>query len=312
MGDEKGSVLAFSAVAMVVIMLFASMAIDVGCLLTAKNQLQAAADAAALAGATGLMISQSLATNRAVTIASRNTCINQPVMLGAGDVTFPTSSQIRVQASQNVNIFFARVVGINSVFVSAVAVAEIGTLVSTPGPRPFALPDMGWPPFSPVIVKAGNLNNPDAPARDAGFYYPIAPDGPGAQEYLENIVNGCSSSIGIGSVIDVEPGNMIGPTNMGIDQILSQDPGAWFDPLNCTIEGSSFSGYTSPRVIKVPLYDPDFAPDSGRNTITVTGLAAFFIMGVQGRDVWGIFLPKLDEGTAGSGNSLLYGAKLIQ
>jgi hypothetical protein len=192
-----------------------------------------------------------------------------------------------------------------------VAVAEIGTLVTTPGPRPFALPDMGWPDYTEVIIKAGNLNDPDAPARDSGFYYPIAPDGAGAQEYLDNIVNGCSSSIGIGSVIDVEPGNMIGPTQQGIDQLLSQDPGAWFDPLNCTIQGSSYNGYTSPRVIKVPLYDPELAPDSGRNTITVTGLAAFFITGVQGRDVRGIFLPKLDKGTAGSGNSMLYGAKLI-
>jgi len=310
MRNERGSIIVFSVLAMVVIMLFASMAIDVGCLLTARNQLQAAADASALAGATGLTISQDVARNRAVTIASRNMCINQPVQLAQGDVTFPTLTRIRVQASQNVNVFFARVVGINSVFVSAVAVAELGQIIRTPGPRPWALPDLGWQRGAPVVIKPGNLNNPDAPARNAGFYYPIAPDGPGAQEYLENILYGSSSSIGIGDVIDVEPGNMIGPTAQGINSLIAQDPYATWDGSN--IVSSSYSGLTSPRIIKVPLYDVNDPPDSGRNTITVTGLAAFFITGVSGQNVTGVFLTKLTQGTQGSGNSMLYAAKLIQ
>ena len=49
--DEKGTILALTAVSGVMIILFASMAIDVSCILTARNQLQSGVDASALAGA---------------------------------------------------------------------------------------------------------------------------------------------------------------------------------------------------------------------------------------------------------------------
>ena len=90
--NEKGSILVFSTVTMVVVLLFASLAIDVGCILTARNQLQSAVDASALSGSIGLIIDQSEAIHRAILMAGKNTVINQSVALGADQVSFPNSS----------------------------------------------------------------------------------------------------------------------------------------------------------------------------------------------------------------------------
>ena len=69
------------------------LAIDGAILMTAKNQLQSAADAAALAGASGLLTgSQDEAVERAIDFSSYNKAVEQnqtPVVINAGDVTFP-------------------------------------------------------------------------------------------------------------------------------------------------------------------------------------------------------------------------------
>ena len=64
--DEKGSILVFSGALIAAIILFAATAIDVSYMLTARNQLQSAVDASALAAASGLAESQMIARNRAI------------------------------------------------------------------------------------------------------------------------------------------------------------------------------------------------------------------------------------------------------
>ena len=70
--DETGNVIAFTAITMFVLIGFMSLGIDVGTMMVARNQLQTAADAAALAGASGLVASQGEATNRAIYFAADN------------------------------------------------------------------------------------------------------------------------------------------------------------------------------------------------------------------------------------------------
>jgi Flp pilus assembly protein TadG len=312
--DEKGNIVIFSVIAMITVMLFASMAIDVGCLLTAKNQIQAAVDAAALAGATGLIVDQTEATNRAITVAGNNTVINQSVQMGAGDIGFPNWNQVAVQATQNVNLFFARVVGMNSANVSATAAAELGTIIGTNGLRPWGVPDLGWTKGTTAVLKAGCLC---APATNPSFYYcicfpPMNRGAPqkGAAAYRYNIIYGSQSEVYIGDVIQVEPGKMVGPTIQGVNELIAQDPYAYWDGRE--IVNSGFPGTSSPRIVKIPLYNSGDPPHSGRKSITCIGLAAFFLLGMQGKDVMGIFVAKMSNGTFGGGNSMLRGARLIQ
>jgi hypothetical protein len=314
--EEGGNILIFSVIVMVTTLLFASMAIDVGCLLTAKNQLQAAADAAALAGATGLIVNNSEAVSRAVNVAGSNDCINQSVLIGSDNVGFPATNQVSVQTSQIVNLFFSRVVGLNSAPVSAVAVAELGTIVGTKGMRPWGIPDLGWTKGSYAVLKAGSLRSPNAPARNPSYYYcidfpPLNKGTPntGASAYRYNIAYGSQSEVGIGDIIQVEPGNMPGPTAQGINELIATDPGAYWNGQE--LVGSAYPGTSSPRVVKIPFYDPSDPPNSGRNTINVIGLGSFLLLGVHGDDVVGVFVEKMTSGTFGNGNSLLKGTKLV-
>jgi hypothetical protein len=313
MEGERGNILVIASVALLSIFGFASIAIDVGCILTAKNQLQSAVDASALAGASGLIVDSGEAVTRAVSVGGLNTCLQDPVLIQSGDVDFPGTDRIRVRAERDVSLFFAKVVGIHSARISARAVAEIGTVIGTRGLRPWAVPDMNWPRGTPVVIKSGTLG---APATNPGFYYPI--DFPsinrgdpetGAQIYKDNIINGSSFLAAIGDILLVEPGNMVGPTRQGVDALIAMDPAACWGGTQ--IVSSAYPGTSSPRVVKIPLYDPNLPPDSGRNTIQVTGLASFFITGIHGGDVIGIFIEKITSGQFGNGNSTLKGVRLV-
>ncbi len=311
--DERGNILVLTAAALMGLVMFASVSVDVSCILTARNQLQAAVDAAALAGASGLIVDQTTARNRAMTVAAQNTCINRSVQVGLGDISFPTVDRVRIQTTRGVNMFFARVVGIDSVNISAVAEGEMGTIVGTKRLRPFGLPDLGWPTGAPVVIKAGSLG---APSTNPSFYYPIdfppmnrGTPIPGASEYGDNIANGSRFDVFIGDRIQVEPGNMVGPTKQGIQELIGQDPNAYWDGSG--VVGSAFPGNSSPRIVKIPLYDANSPPDVGRNFIDVIGLASFFIVGLQGKDVIGIYMEQTTSGTFGTGYSFLRGLRLV-
>jgi len=314
--QERGATMVLAAASMLAILALAALAIDVGYMLTARNQLQAGVDASALAGAAGLMTSRTQATQNAMDFASRNTCIQQPVAVGNSDITFPSSSRIRVTSNQTLPLFFASALGMNTVNISAAATAELGSIIGTDHLRPWAIPDMGFSLGDRVMIKSGQLG---APGTNPGFFYPS--DFPpvnrgrpisGASEYRSNIENGCDGTVEIGDVLQIEPGNMVGPTKQGVDAIIRWDSGAYWDNSSSSVVGSDYPGYTSPRICIVPLYDERYPPDSGRNTITVTGLAVFFVEDMQGKNVYGRFIEMLTHGIWGSGNTYLYGVHLVE
>ncbi len=116
---SKGSALVATSLSLFVVLGFGALGVDVGSMVTARNQLQSGVDAAALAGAAGLIASQQIAQNQAIQVAANNSVQNNPIMIDTGDISFPSSTQFRVQASEVVNLFFARVLGINTVTLTA-------------------------------------------------------------------------------------------------------------------------------------------------------------------------------------------------
>lgn len=314
--NERGSIIVLFACALLILMLFAALSIDVSSMLTAKNQLQSAVDASALAGASGLVIDQTEACNRAITFGGLNDCINQNVQINPADISFPAANRIRVQGNHMINLYFARVIGMNTTTISAVAEAALDQLVGSGGARPWAVPDQFWQPGDKDTLKCGALG---ATGTNSGFFYPV--DFPainkgtpevGAQIYEDNIANGTNYTIEIGDILQVEPGNMIGPTKQGLDDLIAKDPTAYWDP-NKGNSGRPISvyGQNSPRIVIIPLYDANLPPDSGRNTVTVIGLAAFFIDQMAGNNVIGYFMEYTTSGKFGSGNTMLSGAKLV-
>ncbi len=313
--NEQGNMLVLSAIGLTFVIGFAAWAIDVGYVLTANTQLQNAADAAALAGASGLIYSTNEATDRAIVFAGRNDCINTPVQISPANVTFPTATRIQVRVTRDLPTFFMQAFGIPQLSITRQASADAGTLQGTSGMRPWGVPKFNWQVGEAVVIKSGAVG---AVGTEPSYFYPI--DFPpinrgtpetGASVYEDNIRYGTAHWVYIGDVLQVEPGNKTGPTSQGITDLLGLDPNAFW--AGDHVESSLFVGMSSPRVVKIPLYDPAYPPDSGRNEITCIGLAAFFIEGMQGKNVIGRFVKMITHGSYGSGGySILYGVHLAQ
>jgi Flp pilus assembly protein TadG len=148
-----------------------------------------------------------------------------------------------------------------------------------------------------IILKSGQPNQAIAP----GWYHPVVinpTEGPGGANYRDNIATCDPTIIGPGSVLQVEPGNMVGPTNQGIRDLIALDPGAsWNTTLNNGeggIQGGCMAAGTcgiSPRLVAIPVFNPDIydaGRASGRVDITIVKVLGFFIQGmVNGNDVLG-------------------------
>ncbi|MDP3911212.1 MAG: pilus assembly protein TadG-related protein, partial [Gemmatimonadales bacterium] len=100
-GGQRGSALIMVTVSIVAMFAFAVLAIDGAVLMTTRTQLNNAADAAALAGASGLVDGgEDEAIARAIDFASYNDAyevVNSPVIITAADVSFPEPDVVRVR-----------------------------------------------------------------------------------------------------------------------------------------------------------------------------------------------------------------------
>jgi len=321
---EEGNVLVFTIFSMICMIGFAALSIDMGTIMSARNQLQSAADAAALSGAAGLMTNNNESKIKAIATASHNTCLNQPVIIGVSDVTFPQANQVMIQAHQAVSLNFTSLLGINTANISTIAVAELNTIIGTTELRPWAIPDMNYKPGDKVSIKVGVLEDPDG---GSDLFYPV--DFPpinrggsvascGPCEYKRNIINGTSHYISVNDILQVNPENLIMMTKRGVNALIYKDPGAYWDPgygVNGGVVHSSAGpdgSSSSPRVVIVPLYNRDEVPSSDWNTLTVTRLGAFFVTAFHGGKLKGVFMQSWHQGTSGGGNSMVKSVKLVQ
>ena len=91
---------------------------------------------------------------------------------------------------------------------------------------------------------------------------------------------------------------MIGPTQQGVDELIDGDPDAWWDPSmyggRGGIQGSTYGGdaMTSPRVIKLAIFDAAEIEGSGMQTIKFNNFALMFLEDKKGKKdpVMGRFL----------------------
>src|SRR5450830_642768 len=187
--DEAGFSLVFVAVGLMGFMAVSMLAIDVGMLMTARNQAQNSADAGALAGATALAFdnwddrsASGPAMQNAIVTAQANPVMSGQVSVTPADVEFVndatgTPSRVRVtvwrDASRGnpVSTMIAQYFGIKTANINAVAMAEASPANAMTCVKPFTIPDR-WrevqtPPWDPTDTfdrydKKGNLiANPD-------------------------------------------------------------------------------------------------------------------------------------------------------
>jgi hypothetical protein len=160
------------------------------------------------------------------------------------------------------------------------------------------------------VLKPGNPHNAIAP----GWFYPVVTQTCciGGNCY-RNAISGCNCPnefLAPPTMIQTEPGNMIGPTRQGVDDLILQDPHAVWDPsLDTDADGmpgpggisggcmatnscATTNGY-SPRLVPIPVFNPDTydkGKGHGRIDIEITKLVGFFILPMNGNDVEGYLM----------------------
>ena len=147
---ERGQVLVFVALAIFVILGLAALGIDVGYMYSVRHELQRSADAGALAGATPFatqdwndVSARASADALAREYASKDPVVRTPLNPNTEVVvTFPSDryGHIAVDTSRNVNMFFARIFGIQNRTITAHAMARVTNTDQKACVKPWAIP----------------------------------------------------------------------------------------------------------------------------------------------------------------------------
>jgi putative Flp pilus-assembly TadE/G-like protein len=315
---------------------FGSLSVAVAKLAATRTQLQNAADAAALAGASALdpetgAIVQPTAVGRAqnTSVSHKAFVANpEPVTLAAGDVTFPDTKRVRVkvrrEGAQGVVTTLAQVLGIMKLEVTATATAKVDTTsTALCGLLPLGVsPQAGQTfkvgcQFTYTLKSAsgtggggryGAVNFPQC--LDRGDCAGMSPTG--ANTFRCLMKYGYCCPVSIGDVLKTESGNMAGPTKQAIDYR--------FDTDACSDEGICYTDYlsrggTGQRVVVIPIT----TPVPGNQTVTVLGFSAFFLktrVGTgQGGTLQGEFLykviPGTGKGTGGGAGVTAFSIRLV-
>jgi hypothetical protein len=184
-----------------------------------------------------------------------------------------------------------------------------------------------------MILKIGEPYNKsdntlDIPTlqQEAGHFFGLAMCGDtGAADYKKRIEDPCWDSCGIdnNSPVPVEPGNMVGPTKHAVDELIRDDRNAtWVGPEGGVrredwVTGSDpkYGGWEkSPRLVKIPLYDPANMLSQGRTEIIVAGFAAFWLEGYEPGQgtVTALFVSAMIEGSSTSGPGPGLGLRVLR
>jgi len=332
--NERGVVIIWSAFFMIMMLGFVALGIDVAKIMATRTELQNAADAAALAGASAIdlttgKVRPDSATIRAIQTAAGNKAFVDkpvPVTLLAGDVTVdPNANTVFVKVRRDPTTdgsmitHVAQVLGIKSVEVSAVAKAQVQpTCEQCERMVPLGcVPLNGQPNFqtgcnNSYVLKRGSGNS-ISPGNYQALDFPDCDEGAcqgmgttGSATFRCLLANGYGCCIHIGQTLQTETGNMTGPTNQGLLARWNADTDRR--------SGVCYANYigNGQRIVNVPVITPI---GNGRSQVTVTGIAAFLLTKLPGGsgDVTGEFIHMVVPGSGNTGcNSTVYTIQLVE
>jgi hypothetical protein len=331
---ERGMVLMWVGLFLFLILAFISLGVDLAKLAGARTQLQNAADAAALAGAsavdfsTGVIDPDTAVVRAQLEGVANKTYVGapEPVEIAAGDIEVIDGDKVRVTArregDQSIVTQFATVLGIDALQMKAAATAKIepaGSVdcglvpiaVAPPAGETFAT---GCSPGCVLKVGGGSGSNGNLNAVE----FPTCPTpGPcegmpttGVNTFRCLVAQGYCCGISVGDVLSTEPGNMSSFRKAVQDR---------FENDTDRREGICYGEYhgNHQRVILVPA-TTDPGDGAGRHPVTVRGFTAFFIEEVPGNginvELHGEFVYDVVPGTGGgdSSGAVAYTIRLIE
>ena len=337
---ERGSILATSAIAMLSVLLAVGLGIDLSRLYLSKNELQNAADAAALAGVSGLNggapgITE--AADRAVKEMNKYDFNKTGVSFPRGNVEFavnlngPYMSEGAAAAAPK-KIRFVRVTTPDSPVGISFAAFVLGSSrnLSATATAGFSVPVNVICPWLPAFV----LDIPGNPIKPGGTYTfrldggsfvspgnyqllaPVQSGGSGDREGMANGVNWC---ISVGTEVETKPGVTAGAIRQGINtrfDVYTSGLDPLISPPDTNIaEDITYKQYRDQQVVKRPshtgvddrrvVFIPIAAslPGNGRDTIVVSRFGVFFLQSSVGGGSGGELKAEYITDTAFAGNS---------
>lgn len=298
--DNKGASIVLVTLMMVVLLSCTALVADVGLVKINQIALANALDAAALAGAQELP-DQSKAISVAQSYMVSNGIDINNVQINVLD----NNQKIKLSASRQVNLLFATVLGFNKGNIDAESVAQARPLSSVTGLVPLGLEEQTLV-YGELYVLKNGAGASTPPGYHPGWFKALGLGKPGASTYESNLMYGYQGSIKIGDLIDIETGNMSGPTLDGVTYRLfhcNHVP-------SCTVDNFRRD---CAKVVYVPVikaYD--------QKSVKVVGFASFLLTGGTsvGTDsyIYGYFIKNILPGDSDSSASDygLYTVKLIK
>jgi Flp pilus assembly protein TadG len=335
--DTRGVVIVWVALFLMVMLGFIALGIDVAKLMATRTQLQNAADAAALAGASALdlstgVVDQDTALVRAQALAAANSAFldrMESVTLAAGDVSFPARNQVRVTVRRSAGsggamvTHVAQVLGIRNLEVRATAVAQAetaGTVCERLVPLGAIEPltgDFQTGCSHTYELKIGSNGGGTPGNFQFVDFPPCSEEGPcqgingGAAEIRCEVANGYGCCIQIGQWIQTMPGNKVGPFRQGLQDRWGRDTDQREDICYEDYRGNG------QRIVLVPMFR-DWDPN-GKKAVKVEGFSAFFLQRMPGsggsQTLWGQFLYQVapgGPGPPGSVGTTLFALRLVK
>lgn len=265
---ERGSVVVLVALGLTTLLGFGALVTDVGMFYVQKAKLQNAVDAAALAGVQELPKNPTRAQQVAQDYAMRN---------NVSDITvnFETrNSKITVSAKKKVPTYLARIWGITEGNISVSARAMMLPSSSISGAVPLSIEKQDFVYGVTYTLKFGSGVNTSGTGYE-GWFGPLRLTGNGAKDYTTDLADGYNGAFSIGQIVDIENGNMSGPTKKGVGDRLDRDT---------RVPRNTFDNYDrdAPEIIYVPIIEVINQSTDTVIQVKIVGFAAFFLEGVAG------------------------------
>ena len=339
--NERGSILATSAIGMLAILLAVGLGVDISRFYLVKTELQNGADAAALAavsalngGSTGIDAAVNEATVKTVNNYNFNKTgvsfprsnvlfavnLNGPYMSEGSATAAPTDIRfVQVTTPDSaVPVSFAAVVLGSSKNLSATATAGYSVPLNVVCPwLPAFVMDFPGNPISPGNTYTFRL----APGEFAspGNYQLLAPIDAGANGDRNGMATGVNWCISTGTEVPTKPGVSAGAIRQGINTRFDIYQGP-IDPAlappdtnvkedityqqyrdQTSVQAPSHTGVADRRVVFIPIATS--LPGNGRDAVVVDRFGVFFLQTSVGGGNGGDLVAEYITDTAFAGNS---------
>jgi Flp pilus assembly protein TadG len=281
---EAGQTLVLFVVMLMGLLGVAGLAIDYGFWALNKNQVQSAADASALAGASQIPAGLGSAGATAQSQYLKNGVASDSVTV-TSTTNLTANDSVTVNASRDVSTWFTSVFGIHSVTVKGAARATLESFTTVNGINvmPWGVLKASYVPNQPYAIYTKDTNNANNGALSLPYVQSASCPVPnGANIYSDEIAGTTPvCPVSVGETLSTKPGNNAGPTSQGLNiriptwQTVSQIVKFNADGTTTLLQPDS------PQLVVIPvLTNPagqSVWPNGTSSPMTVVGFAWFVI-----------------------------------